>query len=253
MQLDTLYGVVFFILGLCIGSFSNVLIYRLPREESINFPASHCTSCNTPLRFYHNIPLFSWIFLRGKCAFCKEKISFQYPLVELLGGLLMWIAYYFEPNLIKAAILGLCFIVLLALSAIDLKYKAVPDSLLYVSLVLAVIYSLLFEFSFDGIIVGAIFAFAFWLLGKIVWKIKGQQALGEADIYIVAVMGAILGLSQGSLAILIGALLTIPAFAVANQKNYELPFVPFLALGLLITYMFGEKIVTFLKDVGILI
>ena len=97
------------------------------------------------------------------------------------------------------------------------------------------------------------FAFAFWLLGKIVWKIKGQQALGEADIYIVAVMGAILGLSQGSLAILIGALLTIPAFAVANQKNYELPFVPFLALGLLITYMFGEKIVTFLKDVGILI
>ena len=66
-------------------------------------------------------------------------------------------------------------------------------------------------------------------------------------------MGAILGLSQGSLAILIGALLTIPAFAVANQKNYELPFVPFLALGLLITYMFGEKIVTFLKDVGILI
>ncbi|MBQ7270185.1 MAG: prepilin peptidase, partial [Campylobacter sp.] len=102
MQLDTLYGVVFFILGLCIGSFSNVLIYRLPRNESINFPASHCTSCNTPLRFYHNIPLFSWIFLRGKCAFCKEKISFQYPLVELLGGLLMWIAYYFEPNLIKA-------------------------------------------------------------------------------------------------------------------------------------------------------
>ncbi|MDA3080273.1 MULTISPECIES: prepilin peptidase [unclassified Campylobacter] len=253
MQLDTLYGVVFFILGLCIGSFSNVLIYRLPREESINFPASHCTSCNTPLKFYHNIPLFSWIFLRGKCAFCKEKISFQYPLVELLGGLLMWIAYYFEPNLIKAAILGLCFIVLLALSAIDLKYKAVPDSLLYASLVFAVIYSLLFEFSFDGIIAGAIFAFAFWLLGKIVWKIKGQQALGEADIYIVAVMGAILGLSQGSLAILIGALLTIPAFAVANQKNYELPFVPFLALGLLITYMFGEKIVTFLKDVGILI
>ena len=165
----------------------------------------------------------------------------------------MWIAYYFEPNLIKAAILGLCFIVLLALSAIDLKYKAVPDSLLYASVVLAVIYSLLFDFNFDGIIAGAIFAFAFWLLGKIVWKIKGQQALGEADIYIVAVMGAILGLSQGSLAILIGALLTIPAFAVANQKNYELPFVPFLALGLLITYMFGEKIVTFLKDVGILI
>ena len=253
MQLDTLYGVVFFILGLCIGSFSNVLIYRLPRNESINFPASHCTSCNTPLRFYHNIPLFSWIFLRGKCAFCKEKISFQYPLVELLGGLLMWIAYYFEPNLIKAGILGLCFIVLLALSAIDLKYKAVPDSLLYASVVLAVIYSLLFDFNFGGVIAGAIFAFAFWLLGKIVWKIKGQQALGEADIYIVAVMGAILGLSQGSLAILIGAILTIPAFAIANQKNYELPFVPFLALGLLITYMFGEKIVTFLKDVGILI
>ena len=252
-DLNVFYGIMFVIFGICVGSFSNVLIYRLPKNESINFPASHCTSCNTPLKFYHNIPLFSWLFLGGKCAFCKEKISFQYPLIELLGGLLMWIAYYFEPNLIKAGVLGLCFIVLMALSAIDFKYKAVPSSLLYVSLVLAIIYSLLFDFSIKGIKAAVIFAFAFWLLRFVVSKFLKREAMGEADIYIAAVIGAILGVKLSLLAIYLAAVFTLPAFMIAHKKGYELPFVPFLTLGLLVTFMFGTQIIEFLKVNGILV
>ncbi|WP_298784120.1 prepilin peptidase, partial [uncultured Campylobacter sp.] len=82
------FAVFAFVFGICVGSFSNVLIYRLPRNESINFPASHCPKCSHKLNFYHNIPLFSWLFLGGKCAFCKQKINLIYPLVELASGLL---------------------------------------------------------------------------------------------------------------------------------------------------------------------
>ncbi len=83
-----MYLALFFIIGLCVGSFLNVVIIRVPKEESIVFPASHCVKCNKALKFYHNIPLISWIFLGGKCAFCKEKISIQYPIIELLSGLI---------------------------------------------------------------------------------------------------------------------------------------------------------------------
>ena len=143
---------LFFILGAVVGSFSNVLIYRMPRGESINFPASHCQSCKTPLKPYHNVPIFAWLFLRGKCAFCGEKISFQYPLVELASGLLCVLAYCIETHglepltdgfyaaIFKAAMLGICFILLLALSLIDFRFKAVPDPLLFASVAFSLLY-----------------------------------------------------------------------------------------------------------------
>ena len=107
-----------FILGAAIGSFLNVVIIRTPRDESVSFPASHCMSCNTPLRIWHNIPIFSWLFLRGKCAFCGEKISMQYPLVEVLSGLIfLFIAMKMGINFPSFSI-ALTFDALLALSPI---------------------------------------------------------------------------------------------------------------------------------------
>jgi len=79
--------IVVFLFGISIGSFLNVIIHRIPKEESIVFPASHCPKCNKSLKWYHNIPLFSWIFLKGKCAFCKESISFRYPIIEFINGM----------------------------------------------------------------------------------------------------------------------------------------------------------------------
>jgi leader peptidase (prepilin peptidase)/N-methyltransferase len=85
-MIETVTGIIVFIFGIMIGSFLNVVIYRIPNGESIVFPASKCQSCQTALKWYHNIPIFSWIALGGKCGFCKEKISAQYPIVELLTG-----------------------------------------------------------------------------------------------------------------------------------------------------------------------
>lgn len=250
MNLEILYGIFFVILGLCIGSFSNVLIYRLPRKESINFPASHCTSCGEKLKWYHNIPLFSWLFLGGKCAFCKAKISPRYIIVEILGGALMFLAFFYEPNITKALILGILFIILLALSAIDFEFKAVPESLLYTSVVLALIYSLLFDFKFDGVTSAAALAFAFWALRFCVSFFLKREAMGEADIYIAAVLGAILGSQLAFAAIFVAAILTLPAYAVANKKGYELPFVPFLSLGLLVVFSFKEQTLQILNFLG---
>lgn len=242
ISLTTLYAICFFIAGICIGSFSNVLIYRLPKNESINFPASHCQSCNTPLKWYHNIPVFSWLFLRGKCAFCKEKISFQYPLVELAGGCLMLLAWFYELDLVKGALLGICFILLLDLSIIDFRYTAVPDALLIPSVILSIFYSLWPDFSLIGLRDAAIFAFAFWFLRFIVSFCMKREAMGSGDIFIAAVIGAILNYKLGAMAIYIAALLTIPAYLIVRKKNYELPFVPFLAAGLLLTYIFKTEI-----------
>ncbi|CZE48782.1 prepilin peptidase [Campylobacter geochelonis] len=244
--------IFYFILGICIGSFSNVLIYRLPESKSINFPASHCQSCLTPLKFYHNVPLFSWIFLGGKCAFCKSKISVQYPLVELAGGLLMVLAFYKEVNgfdyfeLLKAFFIGVLFIVLLAMSIIDFRYKGAPDLLLNTAVVL----SLLYAFSFDGVKNALIFAAIFYALRFLLSKYKKQEAMGLADVYIFACMGAVLGLNLGFVSIFIGAVLTIPAYAIVAKKDYELPFIPFLAAGLFVVWLFDDWFLEVLKFIN---
>lgn len=279
-----IFATLFFIFGICVGSFCNVLIYRLPRGESVNFPASHCTSCGKALKFYHNVPIFSWLFLRGKCAFCKEKISFVYPLVELAGGILALLCFWREYNaflnlqsasilansdkiaaatdmldalsqasgsafsaqmFFNAVVLGLCFICLFALSIIDLRYKAVPDGLLFPATALALAYAagvLFWQNSWSALINSGYFALGFWLLRAGVSLAMKREAMGSADIFIAAVIGAILPWQLSLAAIYIAAILTLPAYALVRKKGYELAFVPFLSAGLLITYLFDTQI-----------
>nr|WP_314882838.1 prepilin peptidase [uncultured Campylobacter sp.] len=246
MDLNIVYGVIFALFGTCVGSFCNVLIYRLPRGQSVNFPASHCPKCSHALKFYHNIPLLSWLFLGGKCAFCKTKISIRYPIVELLGGALALAAYFGEPDLAKAAVLGLCFILLMALSAIDFEYKAVPESLLYVVTALSLAYTLMYDFDLSGVGAAAGYAAIFFVLRLIVTFVLKREAMGSADIFIAGVMGAILGWKLGGISIYIGAILTLPAYLIAHKKGYELPFVPFLSMGLLLTFIFRDQILRLL-------
>jgi len=101
----------------------------LLHTAQLAFPASHCTTCNTPLKWWHNIPLFSYIFLRGKCSYCKEKISLQYPLVELVSMVIFIISYVKLGDFTQALLVSFIFDLLLGLSVIDFRYKAVPDSL----------------------------------------------------------------------------------------------------------------------------
>ena len=237
--------VLFIVLGLVIGSFLNVVILRVPKNESILFPASHCPKCNSKLKFYHNIPVLSWIFLGGKCAYCKEKISIQYPLIELGTSIIFLIAYLKSGDIIQGVILGLLFSLLFALSIIDLRYKAVPDLISFPALFLS-FFARDFLISFNDAL---LFAGGFTLLRMIVSWIVKKEAMGEADIIIAAIIGATVGVNLGLSAIYIAAVIALPAFLLVGKKGFQLPFIPFLTLGLFITWLMDGYILDILGKI----
>lgn len=196
-------GLVVFILGLCVGSFLNVCIWRLPKEESIIIPASHCLNCKRPISWYNNIPILSFIVLKGKCRFCKSKISFQYPLVELIAGILFFILY------INFKLTPLFFIYAALLSGlvvatfIDFKYQTIPDGISYGGLALGIILSYFFPSLHNtpdkflslracglGILAGGISIYILGVLGKIIFK---KEAMGGGDVKLLAMIGSFLG------------------------------------------------------------
>ena len=248
-----------FLIGLIVGSFLNVLIVRIPKNESIISPASHCLACKSTLKLWHNIPIFSWFILKGHCAFCKAPISKMYPIVEIVTALIFLFVSFKEGMGVNWLIISLVFSFLFALSVIDIKYYAVPDSLNFVALILSLLLPL-FNFIVDymmqdlqnfvayqdALIVNfknaILIALLLFLLGYIVKIVIKKDALGEADIIVVATMGALLGFPLVLVAIYIATLLAIIPAIFA--RNHMVAFVPFLALGTLITYLFSD---TFLK------
>ena len=238
---NILIAVFVFLFGISVGSFLNVLIYRIPNEMSINFPPSQCTSCGHKLKWYHNIPLLSWLALGGKCAFCRSKISEQYPLVELINGLI-WLAIYAKIGLVwYLPFVMLSFSMLLAMTMIDFKYYAVPDSLNIAALIFALI-----QPDFLDAILNALYAGgALFLLGFIVSKLAKKDSLGEADIIVAATMAALLGFPLFFVAMFISAIIAIIPSLLA--KDTMVPFVPFLALATLITYLNQELLLNLLQ------
>jgi len=235
--------VMFSLLGLVIGSFLNVVIFRIPKDENIAFPPSHCTQCNKPLKWWHNIPLLSYILLKGRCYYCKKKISFQYPLVELLSTIIFVLSYLKTGDFVQALIVALVFDLLLALSVIDFRYKAVPDSLNLAALSLSIFAGDILT-SFTNAL---LFAGGFTLLRFYVSFIVKKEALGEADIMIAATVGAILGVKLGLFAIFLSAVIALPAFLIVGKKDIQLPFIPFLAMALFLTYMFDSYFLQIIK------
>jgi len=262
-----------FIVGIIFGSFLNVVILRIPKEESVVFGASHCTSCGTPLKPWHNIPLFSWLFLRGKCSYCKTSISMQYPLIELLSGaLFITLADKFGISL-PVFFIGLSFLMLLALSIIDFKYKMVPDSLN----LLAILFAVIGAWSINGVVLNLqnalLFAGGFTLLrfalsyyltssiyraglpSKTSWnrhydRTPFIEAMGEGDIMVAATMGALLGAKLAFVAIFLSALLALPvmlAILSRSKEEQRVPFVPFLALATFIVYIYDSPILAYIE------
>jgi leader peptidase (prepilin peptidase)/N-methyltransferase len=238
-----------FILGASIGSFMNVLIVRTPRDENVSFPASHCMTCNTPLKAWHNIPIISWVFLRGKCHFCHSPISMQYPLVEALSGLIfVFIAMKLGMNL-QALGIALSFTLLLSLSLIDFYYKMVPDSLNLSALTFAIISATSWGqlgYNFSNAL---LFAGGFTLLRFYLSYLFKKEVMGEADIMIAATMGAILGVKLALLAIFLSALLALPVLLLTqseDEDSLQLPFIPFLALATWIVLMLDVQATAYL-------
>ena len=230
-----------FIFGMLIGSFLNVVIYRIPKGESIVFPSSHCPTCNEKLKWYHNIPLLSWISLGGKCAYCKEPISKQYPIVELLTGLL-WLGLFIKLGLVwYFPFVAASFTALLALTVIDIKYFAVPDSVNLFALVMALVQV---EY-IDATIHAFEAAFGLWALAKIISIVGKKEAMGGADVIVAGTMAALLGFPNFFLALFLSAILAIIPSLFA--KDTMVPFVPFLAMATLIMYLFDTQAGQFLE------
>ncbi len=262
-----------FILGLLIGSFLNVIIIRIPKEESIVFGGSHCVHCGNKLRPWHNIPLLSWILLRGKCAYCKTPISVQYPIIELISGLI-FLAIAAKYGLSFASFfIAMSFLMLLALSVIDFKYKMVPDSLN----LLAIFFAVFGAWNVDGVVHNfqnaLLFTGGFTLLRftlsyyltssvfraglktKTVWnkhydRTPFIEAMGEGDIMVAATMGALLGVELGLVAIFLSAVLALPVMLLLLGRSAEeqrVPYVPFLAMATFIVFLYDSQIMNYIK------
>jgi leader peptidase (prepilin peptidase)/N-methyltransferase len=187
-------AVLLFGLGLVVGSFLNVCIYRLPREESLAWPASHCTTCNRPLRWYENVPVVSWALLRGRCRTCKSRISTQYPIVELTTGALFLAGYYafgLTP-LLAVRLLFACAMVVLF--AIDLEHQILPNEITLTGIVIGFLFSIAlppgWRSSLVGLLVGGLFPF---LIAEAYLRIRGREGMGMGDFKMLAMVGAFLG------------------------------------------------------------
>jgi len=228
-------GILVFLFAMLIGSFLNVVIYRIPKGESIMFPASHCGSCNTPLKWWHNIPILSWIFLGGKCGFCGSKISVRYPIVELLTGLIGVVIYIKLGFAWYIPFVFFSFASLFALSIIDIDYMAVPDSVN----VAALLFALIQPDFLHAIMNATIAAGGLFLLGFVSSKISNREAMGSADIIVAGTMGALLGFPLFFIALFLSAILALIPTLIWRENG--VPFVPFLALATLIVYFFDTN------------
>ena len=242
-----------FIFGAVFGSFLNVLILRLPENKSVVLPRSACTSCGKTILWYHNIPLLSYLFLRGKCAYCSEKISLQYFIVELISAIITVGVFVKLGLTLQSLYLLILFYTLITLSFIDFKYKAVPDYLLLIALIisfLATSYDIVEAFRNAFIFAGA-FVLLNFVLTFYVQNIKSkltkdeslrtQEALGEGDIPIIALIAVILGVKAGLIAIFLAAVFAIipSIYSSFIKKDIQTPFIPYLLLGFTVEYFFS--------------
>lgn len=236
MNPELIIALFVFIFGILIGSFLNVVIYRIPKGESIVFPASKCQSCQTPLKWYHNVPIFSWLFLKGKCGFCAEKISMQYPLIELATGIIAVSLFYKLGLVWYFPIVFAVFTLLLALVMIDFKYMEIPDNLNLLALALAVITPTFLDSIQDALLaVGGMTLLRYYLSFFI-----NKEAMGEGDIIVAGTMGALLGFPAFLYALFIAAIVAMLPSLLA--KDTQVPFVPFLIIGTFIAYMFDTQV-----------
>ncbi|MBT6634000.1 MAG: prepilin peptidase [Gammaproteobacteria bacterium] len=246
-------SLIVFLVGLVFGSFLNVLIYRLPLGISLLKPiGSACPHCNYKIKWYENIPVFSYLFLKGRCSSCSDSISKSYPIVELITAavtLMLYSNFWIGWDMIITISL---FYVLIVLSFIDLKYRAVPDYLLIIVVVLAILVGDIINILlFTGGFVLLELAITFYIQNikaKITQnkELENQRALGEGDMPIVGVIGGLLGVQLGITAIFLAAVLALlPAiYNLYSKKEIETAFIPFLSLGLLVTLFSGINLFT---------
>ncbi len=243
------YYIILIILGLVLGSFYNVCIYRLPREESIVWPGSRCPHCRHPLSVLDNLPLVSFLLLKGSCRYCQTPISYQYPLVEgmtALATVLLGWKFGFSWDFLQALLLVSA---LLIVSFIDLSHQIIPDWISYPGIGIGLILSWLtgspgWRSSLIGLLVGG---GLLWLLAVGYQLLAKKEGMGGGDIKLLAMIGAFLGWQGVLVTLVFGSFLgTLAGLGLIlvwrKDRTYAVPFGPFLSLGAVIHLFFGSAL-----------
>jgi leader peptidase (prepilin peptidase)/N-methyltransferase len=237
--------------GLIVGSFLNVVAYRLPRGESVVFPASHCPSCDTPIKPYDNIPVLSWLVLRGRCRSCHSAISARYPVVEAVTAALL-VAVVLAKGADSDAWLGIAFVILLVpVTLIDLDHRIIPNTLMLIGTVVSIVLLLLTDpGALTEHLIAAAAAGGFLLIAALAYP----AGMGMGDVKLAAVMGLFLGRNVGPamlIALLTGSVVGAAIIAKKGAKEGRktaIPFGPYLAFGGLVGLFAGDAIVDWYLD-----
>ena len=272
VELTAIIGFFSFWLGACVASFLNVVAWRLPRGESIVSPPSHCPKCNAPIRWWQNIPIVSWLALRGKCANCREPISPRYIVVELLGGCL-FLAVSCKvlasapsanwPICVSLFVMWTWVAMMLVGSVIDFDHKLLPDFVTVGGMVLGVAYgafrSAIFRSPFSILysISGLAFGFGLlWLVRYFGSKAFKREAMGMGDVFLMGAVGALFGpvavLVTLILSSVFGSVVGLSAVALSKTRLgrfTEIPYGPYICLGCLVWMFWGPKLVNAYMEV----
>ena len=245
--MSTLIIILFFILGTIFGSFYNVVGYRLPKGESLIYPSSHCPKCNKKLTPIELVPIFSYIFLGGKCKKCHKKISLFYPIFEFLSGLLFALSYI-SFGLTLNCFLSILFISMLLIVIIsDYQTMTIPDSVLIVFTFL-ILMGKFFMFNIEEVgicLLNGLLSFIFMLLlkmfGDFLFK---KESMGGGDIKLMFTFGVTFGFYMSLVCVFMSAVIGLPIslFLVRKNKSHEIPYGPFLAIAAIIIMLFSINI-----------
>ena len=243
-----LFSIIF---GALVGSFLNVCIIRLPKEESIVTPGSHCPQCDKPIKFYDNIPLFSYLVLGGKCRYCKKSISIQYPLIEGITALSSFLLFIRFGATLTYLFYFLFISALIVITVIDLYHQIIPDVISIPGIGIGLLGSLVIHYitfpnSLIGVLVGGGSLFLVATLYQ--WLFK-REGMGGGDVKLLAMIGAFLGWKSVILTILlssfIGSIVGIVIMLLKGKDfKYAIPFGPFLSLGAVISLFYGEALIS---------
>ncbi len=256
-MIHCLVRILIFYLGAIAGSFLNVCIRRLPRNESIVSPPSHCPLCHRPIRPYDNIPIFSYLILRGRCRFCGGRISIRYLVVELLTALAFLSLYILYAGTVPLMIIYIVFICSLIIVAfIDLEHQIIPDEISLSGIAFGIVASLAYPYlqqstshlhALFASVTGAVLGGGlFWLIRVLGRRVFKKEAMGFGDVKLMAYVGALLGWKLVFFttfsAAFIGSAVGIFLICIGRaQLGSRLPFGPFLCIGAVLSMLYGNQ------------
>ena len=247
--MNTASAVLITIFGTIVGSFLNVCIHRLPLRKSVLWPGSHCPRCDAPVKPYDNIPIVGYLSLRGRCRNCKAPISIQYPIIELITGVVFLGAFllFDSPAILIQRLLFAC--AMIVLFVIDLEHRILPDVITLPGIVLGFVFSLFLPPGWIDSLIGiALGGGSLWLMGELYFRIRHEEGMGFGDVKMLAMIGAFLGWKLMLLTLVLSSFLgsivgvAMIAFKRGDMK-YALPFGTFLALGAIVAATVGDRIV----------